>query len=162
MSDVLSQIPLKYEPLRNNRFIVKFPSELGLQSWWVSASGMPSINQNSVEIPWLSTSTYVAGRYTWEKIDITFKNLIGPSSAQAIMEWVRLVSESGTGRQGYAAGYKKDVIIEMLDPTDVCVQKWVLKNAFPTTVSFGSAKYDDDGISEITASIQYDYALLVF
>ena len=29
------------------------------------------------------------------------------------MEWVRLHSESVTGRQGYAAGYKKDIELEV-------------------------------------------------
>ena len=162
MSTILSNIPLQYEPARNNRFVVKFPSDMGIQSWWVTSSGMPSINQNSVEIPWMNTSTYVAGRYTWEKIDITFKSLIGPSSAQALMEWVRLESESVTGRQGYAAGYKRDITIELLDPTGVSIQKWLLKNAFPTTVSFGSLKYDDDAIAEVSMSVQYDYGLLIY
>ena len=48
-----------------------------------------------------------------------FCDPIGPSAAQAIMEWVRLQSESITGRQGYAAGYKRPVELEleMLDPT---------------------------------------------
>lgn len=162
MADILSQIPLKYEPLRNNRFIVKFPSDLGLQSWYVTSSGFPAINQKEVEIPWMNTSTWVLGRYTWEKIDITFKNLIGPSSAQAIMDWVRLGSESPTGRQGYAAGYKRDFTIELLDPNSVTVQKWLVVNAFITNVSFGTGKYDDDSISEISCSFVYDYAILVF
>jgi hypothetical protein len=162
MADVLSQIPLKYEPLRNNRFIVRFPADLGLQPWYVTSSGFPAINQKEVEIPWMNTSTWVLGRYTWEKIDVTFKNLIGPSSAQAIMDWVRLESESGTGRQGYAAGYKRNFTIELLDPNEVTVQKWLIVNGFPTNVSFGTGKYDDDSISEISCSFVYDYALLVF
>ena len=163
MSDILSKIPLQYEPLRPNRFIVKFlDSSLGIQSWWVTSSGMPAINVNSVEIPWMNTRTYVPGRYTWEKIDVTFKSLIGPSSAQALMEWVRLEAESVTGRMGYAAGYKRDVTIEMLDPTGVSVQKWLLKNCFPTTVSFGSNKYDDDSISEISVGLVYDYGILIY
>ncbi len=40
----------------------------------------------------------------------------GPSASQAVMEWVRLHSESVTGRQGYAAGYKRDLELEMSDP----------------------------------------------
>jgi hypothetical protein len=53
-----------------------------------------------------NTSTWVLGRFTWESIDVVFRDPIGPSATQAIMEWVRLHSESITGRQGYAAGYK--------------------------------------------------------
>ena len=162
MSDLLLKAPMIYEPIRKNRFIFKFPSDLGIQSWVVSASNLPSINQNPVEIPFLNTSTWVLGRYTWDDITITLKSFIGPSTAQAVMEWVRLQSESATGRQGYAAGYKRDVVISMLDPTGVAIQKWVLVNAFPTTVNFGSLGYDDDAISDIEISLKIDYALLTY
>jgi len=162
MSDLLTQIPLLYQPIQNNRFVVKFPSDMGIQSWTVASSGLPSLNQNSIEIPWMNTSDYVLGRATWEKIDVVFRNLIGPSTAQSLMEWIRLGYEEVTGRQGYAAGYKRDISIELLDPTGVTIQKWILKNAFPTTTSFGSLKYDDDAINEITVSIQYTYGILVF
>jgi hypothetical protein len=39
------------------------------------------------------------------------------------MEWVRLHSESISGRQGYAAGYKRPVELEMFDPTGVVIEK---------------------------------------
>jgi hypothetical protein len=37
-------------------------------------------------------------------------------------------------RMGYAAGYKKDVDLEMLDPTGVAVEKWILQGCFLTNV----------------------------
>ncbi len=39
-------------------------------------------------------------------MQVTFKDPIGPSASQALMEWFRLHAESVTGRMGYAAGYK--------------------------------------------------------
>ena len=54
------------------------------------------------------------------------------------MEWVRLTLESVTGRMGYAAGYKKDLDLEMLDPTGVAVEKWILQGTFLTDVNFDS------------------------
>ena len=110
----------------------------------------------------MNTSTWVLGRYTWEDITITFRQFIGPSTSQALMEWVRLESESVTGRQGYAAGYKRNITISMTDPTGVVVQKWVLINAFPTTVNFGDLAYDTDDISTAEMTIKYDFAILVY
>jgi hypothetical protein len=162
MSDFLFKAPLVYEPLRKNRFMFSFPADTGIQSWWVSASALPSINQNATELQFVNTSTWVLGRYTWEEITITFRQIIGPSTAQALMEWVRLESESVTGRQGYAAGYKRNITISMLDPTGVAVQKWVLINAFPTTVNFGALGYDTDEVSTVETTIKYDYAILVY
>ena len=162
MSDLLLKAPLQYEPLRKNRWLFRFPADLGIQEWWLSSGARPTINQTATEIPFLNTSTWVLGRYTWDAIDITLRDMIGPSTSQAVMEWVRLGTESVTARQGYAAGYKRDVEIEMLDPTGVVVQKWILKNAFPTNVNFGDLSMDDDALAEITMSIQYDYAILCY
>jgi hypothetical protein len=162
MSDLLFKAPLVYEPLRKNRFVFTFPSDTGIQSWWVSTSSLPSINQNVTELQFLNTSTWVLGRYTWEDLTITFRQFIGPSTAQALMEWIRLESESVTGRQGYAAGYKRNITISMLDPTGVAVQKWVLINAFPTTANFGDLGYDSDDVSTAEISLKYDYGVLIF
>ena len=88
--------------------------------------------------------------------------MIGPSTAQAVMEWVRLHSESVTGRQGYAAGYKRDVELEMLDPTGAVVQKWILKGCFLTNVDFGDLSYGQDELSTISATLRPDYCILCY
>ena len=93
---------------------------------------------------------------------MTFRDPIGPSASQAVMEWARLHSESATGRQGYAAGYKRDVEIEMLDPTGVAVSKWILKNAFITDANFGELDYGNDDLATIQVTLQYDYAILAY
>lgn len=162
MGDLLLKMPLNYEPLRKNRFLLRFPSDLGIQEWWVASAGRPSLKQGNTEIPFLNTSTYVVGRYHWEPITVTFNDPIGPSASQAIMEWVRLISESVSGRQGYAAGYKRDIELEMLDPTGVAVSKWVLKNCFLTDVNFGDLNYNEDGLAQIQCTLVMDYCILVY
>ncbi len=162
MSDLLLKMPLNYEPLKKNRFLVRFPSDLGIQEWWVSSAKRPSIKQEGKEIPFMNTSTYVLGRYTWDEMQITLRDPIGPSASQAIMEWIRLHSESVTGRQGYAAGYKRDVELEMLDPTGVSVSKWILKNAFITNADFGDLDYSQDDLATITITLRMDYCILAY
>jgi hypothetical protein len=162
MADLLMKMPIPYEPKKKNRWIFRFPNDLGIQEWWLSNASRPSIQQNEVEIPFLNTSTWVIGRFTWDSIDVTFRDPIGPSAAQALMEWVRLHSESVTGRQGYAAGYKRNVELEMLDPAGVVVEKWILEDTMLTNVGFGDLSYDDDGIAEITATLRFDRAIHVF
>ena len=162
MSDLLSKIPNVYEPLRKNRFIFRFPADLGIQEWTVESGRRPSINQNATEIQFLNTSTWVLGRYTWQEMQLTFRDPIGPSTSQAIMEWVRLGSETVTGRQGYAAGYKRDVELEMLDPTGVVVSKWILKNCMLTTVNFGDLDYQSSDLATIQMTLRFDYAILAY
>lgn len=162
MSDLLLKMPLNYEPLKKNRWLMRFPADLGIQEWWLQKAARPSIQQKDVEIPFLNTSTWVLGRYTWDSINVTLRDPIGPSASQAIMEWVRLHSESVTGRQGYAAGYKRDVELEMLDPTGVVVSKWILKNVMLTNVNFSELDYSTDDLATIDVTLRFDYAVLAY
>jgi len=162
MADLLMKMPLPYEPKRANRFILRFPSSLGINEWYVESTSRPTITIKEVEIPFLNTSTYVAGRFTWGTINVTFRDPIGPSASQALMEWVRLCAESVTGRMGYAAGYKKDVDLEMLDPTGVVVERWKMEGCFLTTVNFQSLGYSDDKIMTIQATLRPDRCILVY
>jgi hypothetical protein len=91
-----------------------------------------------------------------------FRDPIGPTAAQALMEWVRLHAESVTGRMGYAAGYKKDVDLEMLDPTGVVVEKWILYGTFLTDVNFNAVTYASDGLATINATLRMDRCVLVY
>jgi hypothetical protein len=162
MADLLMKMPVPYEPKRQNRFIVRFPSSLGINEWFVESAARPSIKINATEIPFLNTSTYVAGRFIWNSIQVKFRDPIGPSASQALMEWVRLCAESVTGRMGYAAGYKQNVDLEMLDPTGVVVEKWILEGTFLTDVNFGSLAYNADQLADITATLQMDRCILVY
>ena len=162
MADLLMKMPVPFEPKRVNRFIIRFPSSMGINEWYVTSSKRPSAKINSVEIPFLNTSTYVAGRFTWDELPVTFKDPIGPSASQALMEWFRLHAESVTGRMGYAAGYKKDIEIEMLDPTGVVVEKWILQGTFLTSLDGGELDYSRDDIANITVSLRMDRCIQVY
>lgn len=162
MSDLLLKMPLNYEPLRKNRWLLRFPADLGIQEWWCKSASRPHIQQEGKAIEFLNTETYVVGRYKWATIQVTLRDPIGPSASQAVMEWVRLHSESVTGRQGYAAGYKRDVELEMLDPTGVVVSKWILKNVMVTDADFGNLDYSSDDLAEITMTLQMDYCILCY
>ena len=156
------KMPIPYEPKRQNRFILRFPSSLGINEWFVESAARPHITINPVEIPFLNTSTYVAGKFNWQTLTVTFRDPIGPSASQAIMEWVRLCAESVTGRMGYAAGYKKDVDLEMLDPTGVVVEKWILYGTFLTDANFNAVDYKSDSIATISTTLRMDRCVLVY
>jgi hypothetical protein len=162
MADLLMKMPLPYEPKRQNRFIMRFDSSLGINEWFVESSARPSITIGTTEIQFLNTSTYVAGRFTWGTINVKFRDPIGPSASQALMEWVRLHAESVTGRMGYAAGYKKDCDLEMLDPTGVVVEKWLMEGCFITSANFGAVQYSSDGIATIDVTLRPDRCILVY
>lgn len=162
MADLLRQTPITYELLRPNRFEILFPTELGLESWMVQTCTRPKIKINSVELNYLNGKNWMAGIYEWEALEIEFINAIGPSTSQKVMEWVRLHAESLSGRMGYAAGYKKTLILHSLDPTGVAVEEWVLTNCMITNADFGDNSMEDDKAQMTKITIQPDFCILTY
>jgi len=160
MADMFRPVPIEQEPKRKNRFVLEFPTELGIESFLVQTSGKPSLEIGSTEIPYMNTSTWVAGRSIWQTIDITFIDVIGPSTTQKVMEWVRLHFESATGRMGYAIGYKKNLVLKALDPTGVEIEKWTLIGCQITSASFDDYDYSADDVAMVNITIQPDRCLL--
>lgn len=159
---LLIRVPDQYEPLRKNRFLLRAPADLGVAEWWVRSASRPSLDINNVEVPFMNTSNFVSGRYKWDTISITFIDPIGPSACQAIMEWVRLHVESVNGRMGYAVGYKRDLVLEMLDPTGAAVSQWVLKSCNITNFKGGELSYDNDELATIDLTVQPFYCILSY
>lgn len=164
MSDLLLKAPLQYEPLKNNRWLLRFPTDIGIQSWQLKSCDAPKVNIGSVEIPFLNTSTFVQGRYLWQEMNIKLNSYQAPSTAQALIEWMRLGVESVTGRMGYTIGHSKNLQLEMLDPTGAAVQLWDIKNAIIVgDVDFGgSLDYSSEDVQELSFTIQPQYCVQVF
>jgi hypothetical protein len=154
MADMIRGIPIDYEPKRVNRFFAEFPSELGLEVWKIQKFKRPSMTINKTDIRFMNETNYVAGSYVWNELDLTFLDVIGPSTSQQLMEWVRLEAESLTGRMGYAAGYKKNIYLKAVDPTGVDVEKWFLEQCMITSVDFGDNDYGTDDIQTVTLKLQ--------
>ena len=153
-------VPIDQEPKKNNRFTLEFPTELGIESFLVKTSGKPKLEIEEVEMQYMNTSTFVAGRSVWQPITITFIDVIGPSTTQKIMEWVNLHFEPATGRMGYAIGYKKNLVLKALDPTGVEIEKWTLVGSMITSSEFGEYDYSNGEVAEVSITIRMDKCLL--
>jgi hypothetical protein len=160
MADMFRPVPIEQEPKRKNRFTLEFPTELGIESYLVQTSAKPSLNINKTEIPYMNTSTFVSGRSVWQEMEITFIDVIGPSTTQKVIEWIRLHFESATGRMGYAVGYKKNLVLKALDPTGVEVEKWTLIGCQIVSANFDSFDYSADDLAMVTITIQPDLCIL--
>ena len=148
-----------FEPKMANRFILYAD---GLPAYVIKSVARPTITQDAKVLNHINVQRYVKGRSVWGSIAMTLFDPIVPSSAQSVMEWVRLHHESVTGRDGYADFYKKDVVINVLGPVGDKVEEWVLKGAWVMTANFGELSFDDSTPVEITATLRYDYAILQF
>jgi hypothetical protein len=162
MTDLLRPVPIDLEPKRKNRFTLEFPADLGFSEWMVSTASRPSVTIDSVEIPYMNISTFVAGRSKWDQMNITFIDAIGPSTSQKVMEWIRQCVEHSTGAMGYATQYKKNLVLKMLDPAGIVVEKWVLYGCFITNANFGDLSYNDGELANVQITIQFDKAILEY
>ena len=160
MVDMRRPVPVNLEPKRKNRWVIEFPEELGFSQWMCQTAGRPKVTIGEVEIPYMNVSTWVAGRSTWETMDITFIDAIGPSSAQKVMGWIRQCVEHSTGRMGYAVNYKKPLTLKMLDPAGIEVEKWSIEGAFITNADFGDLDMSSEDLAELTITIRFDRAIL--
>ena len=162
MADVLEFNEMFYtnfEPKMKNRFIVEID---GIPSYLVRVANRPTIQFETVVLDHINVKRKLKGKSTWDDINITLYDPIVPSGAQQVMEWVRQSHESLTGRDGYAAFYKKDVTFYILGPVGDKVEQWTLKGAFISSANFGELDWASNDPVSIELTLSYDYAVLEF
>ncbi len=160
--DLIPNTPIQHEPLQKHRWILRFPSKIGIQEWQLAGAARPKENVTVVEIDFINQTQYVPGKYKFEPMQVKLIDYIGPSTMQAAVEWIRLCAEETTGRMGYAAGYMNDLELEMLDPTGVAIQKWIIQDSWISSIDGGSLDYSEGGLAEIDLTIQYARAIMLF
>ena len=148
-----------FEPKLKNRFIMSID---GIPAYLIKTAARPSIEFEEVELNHMNVKRYVKGKATWQSIEISMYDPVVPSAAQAAMEWIRLSHESVTGRDGYSDFYKKDVTFNMLGPVGDVVEEWKLKGTYIQSANFGDLDFASSDPVEITCTLRYDYAILLF
>ena len=146
-----------FEPKLGNRFIMEIA---GIESYVIKTAARPTFTSEVVELDHINVKRKIKGKSTWDDINITLYDPIVPSGAQMVMDWVRTSHESITGRDGYAAFYKKDVNFFLLGPVGDKVEEWILKGCQITKVEFGEMTWEKDDPMAISLSIQPDYCIL--
>lgn len=148
-----------FEPKLTNRFIMEIN---GIDSYLVKTASRPTFTSEVVELDHINVKRKIKGKSTWEDVTISLYDPIVPSGAQQVMEWVRQSHESLTGRDGYAAFYKKDVNFKMLGPVGDVVELWTLKGAFISSANFGDMDWAGNDPVSIEVTLSYDYAILEY
>ena len=149
-----------FEPVMSNRFIMYVE---GIPAYLIKAANRPSITFGDVTLDHINIDRKLKGKGRWNDVDITLYDAIVPSTSQAVMEWIRTSHESVTGRDGYAAFYKKDLTFNVLGPVGDVVEEWILKGAFIGSTNFGEFDWanGEDAVN-IQCTLKYDYAILQY
>lgn len=153
-------IPNKFEPKRVNRWVLAIE---GIDSYLIKTAARPKFTGEEMEIPFINSRRYVAGKYKFETMNVTLHDAIAPSGAQQVMEWLRLHYESVSGRAGYADFYKRDIQLKLLDPVGTVIELWDIKGAFIVNAEFGELKYEGAAdLVGVTLTLRYDNCVLQY
>ena len=156
---VTEMLPNRFEPKRKNRWV--FAIE-GIDQFLMKTAARPTIATDEVEIPFMNSTRYLAGKTKFDAITVTLYDPIAPSAAQECMEWIRTHFESVSGRSGYADFYKRDIEIKLLDPVGTVIENWSGKGCWLTNVTYGDLAYDSADPTEISLSIRADNWVLQY
>jgi hypothetical protein len=148
-----------FEPKLGNRFIMEIN---GIESYIIKTASRPTFTSEIVELDHINIKRKIKGKSNWDDINITLYDPIVPSGAQQVMEWIRSSHEALTGRDGYAAFYKKDITFYLLGPVGDKVEQWTLKGAFITSANFGELDWASNDPLSIELTLTYDYAILEY
>jgi hypothetical protein len=157
--DVTSMLPNTFEPKRKFRWILRIE---GIDAFLITTAARPKYTTGEVEIGWINSTRYLAGKTKFEPMEITLHDAIAPAGAQQVMEWIRLQFESVSGRAGYADFYKRDMQLCMLDSIGTVCELWDIKGAWLTSVDYGDLDHAAEDVQMISLSIRFDNAVLQF
>jgi hypothetical protein len=107
------------------------------------------------------------GSVTWDPINLT---LVDPADPDVAKKTLAMIQNAGyrfptapgvlkTISKNTSVDAIKSFTIQQLDAEGTAIETWVLHNPFINKVEFGGdLSYEDEGLSEITLGITYDWA----
>lgn len=159
---MFSTLPNQFEVLRKDLFSLEFPVEMNIPEQLIVSGSRPKISNPRQVVQYKNMETYYKGKTSMEEMTFVFRDAIGPSVYQKLMQWQREHTDFATGRGGYAATYKKTLTLNMEDPTGAVIQKFTLFGCFITGLDGGDLDMTDDGIANISMTISVDSFSLDF
>lgn len=153
--DTSQMLANDYEPKRKFRWIFEID---GIDSFTANTMTRPKSQFEETVIDYINQKTYFAGKNTWETIPIELNDPISPSASQKVMQWVRLVYDSPTGRMGYKAMYAKNFSLKLLGPIGDVVEKWNFINGWPQNIDFGDLDMKTSDVVTVKFNVRFDEA----
>lgn len=158
------------EPIRNHRWVFQFASIPGASAdtpeqklaFAAHTAGVPEVTFNQTETQRLNETFYVAGKPTWSELSASFYDFIrGTSSAgQILYDWSQQIYNPITGQQFFKTQYSTSCTMAHLDPAGGIVRMWNIFYIWPATVGWGGEmSSEDDAVTNVTATLRYDYAV---
>jgi len=126
----------------------------------VNQANIPSFSQNPLEVSRGNTTLRYAGKPTFDSGSIQVQDYIGMATLEVLYGWQALSFNILTEKVGVAADYKKTCYLMEYTPDYQLVRRWKLIGCWVSAVNEGAFDHAQDGLHQVTATIQYDRALI--
>lgn len=127
---------VRYEPMRQNRFLIIFPENTGIPSYLVKSSCRPSCRITNSQV-------------IWNDMEITFHDPIDPSTQRIFVDMITNRTITNI----------MDIKLHMLDPIGNVVSEWIIYGHI-SEVNFGEVDYSSHNSMEVSINLVVRNAIL--
>ena len=151
-----------FEPQRQNNFLfsVDLPGQENI-TLSLESSALPTVGVEEIELHYLNTRRYVAGKAVYDTIPLVVKDMVDVGVASAIKDWHEQVFNPFTHKIGLARDYKKFADLVLFGPDGDIERIWNLIGCWPTTVSYGTLDMSSSEKVLIETTLRFDRALSI-
>jgi len=161
-----------FEPQRANNFMLELTPPGGdgrIIQQSLSEFPFPKEASEEIAIPYINEIRKVAGRTTYEDLDLVLNDYVDQDTAAQIEGWRRLVyvPEAGaagpaapgggeSGSVGWAKDYKVDGSLILFGPDGTVERTWTLVGVWPKAFNMGSGSMEGSERVKITCTLAID------
>lgn len=124
----------------------------------------PKLSFEEVQLDRYNSRAWVAGKHTFEPINITFEDDVTGTASQVLQEQLQsqqwLIGAEGPflGRGQEGALYKFVTYLEQLDGREQVVERWTCEGCWIQNVDYTDLDYSDSTAVQVTTTIRFDHA----
>jgi len=152
-----------FEPQRKNNFTLVIPvDDSTLIQRALDSFPLAKEANDEIAINFGNEVRKVAGKATYESLQLVLKDFVDEQVAQQLITWRRLVYDPNTGAIGLAKDYKKSGEVIMFGPNGEVERTWEIIGIWPSKLDPGNGDMNANENNKITTTLTIDKAIEQF
>lgn len=149
--------PDQFNPHLSFRFRIQFSSLKDI-GFYGKAITLPQIDNSPVTVDYGNVQMKIKGKTKWNDVNLTMIAYERMTIDQLWGYLNDLHQDVVNGSDEYGDTYKKDILIQLLGPTDNVVGTWTLIGAFIATLNYGELDWSAEELVQPQMTLAYDWA----
>ena len=137
------------------------PNDISMQ---LITAARPQLSFETVQLDRYNSRAYVAGKHTFEPIQLTFEDDVTNRASGALQRQLerqqRLIGATGPwmNTEATASSYKFGMLLEMLDGNETVLESWKVEGCWVQLVDYSDLDYSTGEKVVISITVQIDHA----